>query len=86
MAQAGWAHYYAQAGYKVYLVDRPGHGRAPYHPDALGPIGASVPYAAITVDTIRSAASRNGQWPGTGDVGDPLDRSADGRRECGAAG
>ena len=31
---AGWAHYYVQAGYRVYLVDRPGHGRAPYHPDA----------------------------------------------------
>jgi pimeloyl-ACP methyl ester carboxylesterase len=62
---AGWAHYYAQAGYKVYLVDRPGHGRAPYHPDALGPIGPSVPYSAIAVDTIRSK-----QWPGTGDVGD----------------
>src|SRR5580692_1394348 len=66
-AQAGWAHYYVQAGYKVYLVDRPGHGRAPYHPDALGPIGASVPYAAITVDTIRAATGPNKRWPGTGD-------------------
>jgi pimeloyl-ACP methyl ester carboxylesterase len=63
---AGWAHYYAQAGYRVYLVDRPGHGRAPYHPDALGPIGPSVPYTAITVDTVRSK-----QWPGTGAIGDP---------------
>src|SRR5262245_18212767 len=25
---AGWAHYYLQSGYKVYLIDRPGHGRA----------------------------------------------------------
>lgn len=75
-AQAGWAHYYAQAGYRVYLVDRPGHGRAPYHPDALGPIGPSVPYAAITADTLRSASGfrgqTGGQWPGTGDIGDPL--------------
>jgi pimeloyl-ACP methyl ester carboxylesterase len=70
--RAGWAHYYLQAGYKVYLVDRPGHGRAPYHPDALGPIGPSVPYAAITVDTLRAATGPNHQWPGTGDVGDPL--------------
>jgi pimeloyl-ACP methyl ester carboxylesterase len=70
--KAGWAHYYVQAGYKVYLLDRPGHGRAPDHPDALGPIGPSVPYAAITADTIRSAAASGGQWPGTGDVGDPL--------------
>ena len=70
--RAGWAHYYAQAGYKVYLVDRPGHGRAPYHPDALGPISASVPYAAITVDTLRAARGAGHQWAGTGDVGDPL--------------
>jgi hypothetical protein len=37
----------------VYLVDRPGHGRAPYHPDALGPIGNNVSYAAIAADTRR---------------------------------
>ena len=36
---SGWAHHFVQAGYKVYLVDRPGHGRSPYHPDALGEIG-----------------------------------------------
>ena len=71
---AGWAHYYVQQGYKVYLVDRPGHGRAPYHPDALGPIGPNVSYAALTVDTRRSAHAPNRQWPGTGsgDAGDPL--------------
>ena len=70
--RAGWAHYYAQNGYKVYLIDRPGHGRAPYHPDALGSIGPSVPYAAITADTLRSATGPHKQWPGPGDVGDPL--------------
>jgi pimeloyl-ACP methyl ester carboxylesterase len=69
---AGWAHYYIQAGYPVYLVDRPGHGRAPYHPDALGPIGGVPMYAQITVDTLRSAKQPNKQWPGTGDIGDPL--------------
>lgn len=69
---AGWAHYYVQAGYQVYLVDRPGHGRVPYHPDALGPIGPSIPYAAITVDTLRSASEPNKRWMGTGDIGDPL--------------
>jgi pimeloyl-ACP methyl ester carboxylesterase len=70
--QAGWAHYYAQEGYRVYLVDRPGHGRAPYHPDALGPIGQNVSYAAIAADTRRAAVGTNPQWPGTGDLGDPL--------------
>jgi pimeloyl-ACP methyl ester carboxylesterase len=70
--QSGWAHYYAQEGYRVYLVDRPGHGRAPYHPDALGPIGPNVTYAAIAGDTRRAAVGPNHQWLGTGDVGDPL--------------
>ncbi len=56
----------------MFLVDRPGHGRAPYHPDALGPIGNNVTYAAIAADTRRAAVGPNRQWPGTGDIGDPL--------------
>jgi pimeloyl-ACP methyl ester carboxylesterase len=70
--QSGWAHHYVQEGYRVYLVDRPGHGRAPHHPDALGPIGTNVTYAAIAADTRRAAVGPNHQWPGTGDIGDPL--------------
>ena len=52
---AGWAHYFVREGYKVYLIDRPGHGRAPYHPDALGPIGANPAYEGIVADFRRSA-------------------------------
>ena len=70
--KAGWAHYYLQAGYPVYLVDRPGHGRAPYHPDALGPVGPHPSYATVTGDFMRGARTPNKQWPGTGNVGDPL--------------
>jgi pimeloyl-ACP methyl ester carboxylesterase len=70
---SGWAHHFVQAGYKVYLVDRPGHGRSPYHPDALGEIGPVVTYDLITRDTRTSAVATNKQWPGTtGDIGDPL--------------
>jgi len=73
--QAGWAHYYLQAGYRVYMVDRPGHGRAPYHPDALGPIGPQPSYEMIVPDFRRSANGPNrrpgGQWMGTGEIGDP---------------
>jgi pimeloyl-ACP methyl ester carboxylesterase len=67
--RAGWAHYYLMAGYKVYLVDRVGHGRAPYHPDALGPISGVFNYASVTGDFLRAAPSVR---VGTGDVGDPL--------------
>jgi pimeloyl-ACP methyl ester carboxylesterase len=68
---AGWAHYYVQEGYRVYLVDRPGHGRAPYHPDALGPIGPQATYAAV-IGELKRAAGPNRQWPGAGDITDPL--------------
>jgi len=69
---AGWAHYFIQTGYRVYLVDRPGHGRAPYHPDALGPIGTTSTYEQITGDTLGSAKGPNKQWPWTGEIGDKL--------------
>jgi pimeloyl-ACP methyl ester carboxylesterase len=70
---SGWAHHFVQAGYTVYLVDRPGHGRSLYHPDALGEIGPLVTYDLLTRDTVTSARGPNKQWPGTtGDVGDPL--------------
>jgi pimeloyl-ACP methyl ester carboxylesterase len=70
--QAGWAHYYVQEGYRVYLIDRPGHGRAPYHPDALGPIGPQPTYQLIMPDLRRAAVGPNHQYPGTGQIGDPV--------------
>jgi len=67
---AGWAHYYVQAGYRVYLVDRPGHGRCVYHPDALGEIGPTPTYQQILPDVDRAVAG--GRWPGRGGVDDPV--------------
>src|SRR5437867_438774 len=69
---AGWAHYYLKEGYKVYIVDRPGHGRSPYHPDALGPITGVLTYSTVTGDFKRAANNPNRRWMGTGDVGDPV--------------
>jgi pimeloyl-ACP methyl ester carboxylesterase len=70
-AEAGWAHYFAQAGYKVYLVDRPGHGRAPYHPDALGPIG-TLPLMEQISDLVKKGTTGSiKRWQGTGMPGDP---------------
>jgi len=66
---AGWAHYYVQAGYKVYLVDLPGHGRCVYHPDALGPIAAQPTYEPVLADFRRAKAG--GRWAGTAALGDP---------------
>jgi pimeloyl-ACP methyl ester carboxylesterase len=68
----GWAHYYVQQGYKVYLVDRPGHGRSPFHPEALGPIGPQPSYELISAEFRRVAAQPERRWPGSGEIGDPL--------------
>jgi pimeloyl-ACP methyl ester carboxylesterase len=67
----GWVHYFVQAGYAVYWVDRPGFGRSPYAPDALGPshLRNVPPYEVL----VRSTAVFNtAQWPGIGGMNDPL--------------
>src|SRR4029077_15155625 len=75
----GWAQMMLEEGYKVYVVDRPGHGRPPYHPDVNGPFAAQ----ANTLEGIsgrftppNGAAPDSGpyrklhtQWPGTGELG-----------------
>ena len=35
----GWTQILLEEGYKVYVVDRPGHGRSPFHPDVDGSAG-----------------------------------------------
>lgn len=42
----GWATRFVEAGFAVYVVDRCGHGRSPYHPDVVAPMGAPFPYEA----------------------------------------
>jgi len=69
--ETGWAHYFVQAGYKTYIVDRPGQGRAPWFQDSLGAIGPVFNYASVTGDFKRAAQDPNRRWIGTGDVGDP---------------
>lgn len=71
----GWATWFLRQGYAVYVVDRPGHGRAPYHPDALGPMGNPASFEMI--GGLFMAPERNpgsypqaklhNQWPDGGD-------------------
>jgi pimeloyl-ACP methyl ester carboxylesterase len=68
----GWAHYFVQQGYRTYIVDRPGHGRAPYHPDALGPLSPVPTMEGVAGELAAAASSSTPRWPGTGRVGDPL--------------
>jgi pimeloyl-ACP methyl ester carboxylesterase len=67
----GWVHYFVQAGYAVYWVDRPSYGRSPYHPDALGPshLNNVPPYEALIGATN---VFKTAQWPGPGGMDDPF--------------
>jgi pimeloyl-ACP methyl ester carboxylesterase len=67
----GWVHYFVQAGYRVYWVDRPSYGRSPYHPDALGP--SHLPNVPPMEGLVTSTGVFNtAQWPGPGGMTDPL--------------
>ncbi|HZO61896.1 MAG TPA: alpha/beta hydrolase [Gaiellaceae bacterium] len=75
----GWATFLLDEGYAVYVVDRPGHGRSPYHPDVLGPPGAVLTLelvAALFTDAAAGpmahpTAHLHTQWPDGGRPGDP---------------
>jgi pimeloyl-ACP methyl ester carboxylesterase len=67
----GWVHFFVQAGYAVYWLDRPSYGRSPYHPDALGPshLPNVPPYEPLLEATN---VFKTGQWPGPGGIDDPF--------------
>ena len=76
----GWVTYLVQEGYAVYVVDRQGHGRPPFHPDLHGPFPAQAPTlegfsGRFTPPNPTSANAPlpfqhlHNQWPGTGEVG-----------------
>lgn len=75
----GWATLFLREGFAVYLVDRPGMGRSPYHPDLLGPVSPPPTYGGMVAGFAAPAKSPHpypqahlhNQWPGTGVEGDP---------------
>lgn len=75
----GWVQHFVRAGHPVYVVDRPGHGRSPHHPDAMGAMGPLPPPAFIERAFTRPEgwpeqypnAARHDQWPDGGRPGDP---------------
>jgi pimeloyl-ACP methyl ester carboxylesterase len=68
----GWSTLLVEQGWVVYVVDRPGHGRSPYIPDALGPMGPPLPLEVLTGIFVPSTdgpgampfAGLHTQWPG----------------------
>ena len=59
----GWATRFVEAGRIVYVVDRPGHGRSPYHPDVMGQMGGPFPYeAGEGLFSPAEMSERQTQW------------------------
>jgi pimeloyl-ACP methyl ester carboxylesterase len=75
----GWAKWFVRAGYAVYVIDRPGHGRAPYYPDLLGemkPAGGATFLEEMFCKPEEHPerypqAHLHDKWPGSGKTGDP---------------
>jgi pimeloyl-ACP methyl ester carboxylesterase len=76
--RTGWADYFLEQGYVVYLVDQPARGRSPWHPSVNGPLQMRPPawverrFTAPEVAHIWPQARKHTQWPGTGRKGDPV--------------
>ncbi|HUA48837.1 MAG TPA: hypothetical protein VMA77_26625 [Solirubrobacteraceae bacterium] len=76
----GWSRLLVKQGHTVYVVDRPGHGRSPFHPDVLGPMGPQVGAEALRPIFVPPPdgpdsnpwAALHTQWPGGRAPGDPI--------------
>jgi pimeloyl-ACP methyl ester carboxylesterase len=75
----GWATWFLREGWAVYVVDRPGHGRSPFHPATLAPMGPPASYEMMqmlcTAPSPQSpwpTAALANQWPGSGCIGDAV--------------
>lgn len=76
----GWSRLLVLEGHTVYVVDRPGHGRSPHHPDVLGPMGPQMGAQALRPIFVPPAegpdsnpwAGQHIQWPGGREPGDPV--------------
>lgn len=66
----GWADRFVSAGYAVYVVDRPGHGRSPHHPAVMGEPGGSFGYAAARRVFLEEDEAAHTAWPWGREPGD----------------
>lgn len=66
----GWMDAFVDAGYLVYAVDRPGHGRSWAHPDLAGKIGPMFAYElALGLFSADIPGHDQGVWENV--IGDP---------------
>lgn len=81
----GWVHAFLAQGYPVFLLDRPGHGRARWNVDILGPRLPAADYDAMSARFMHPAqsnswpeAAAHSQWPDGSGVDDAFMASQDG--------
>lgn len=75
----GWVQYFVRAGYAVYVVDRPQHGRSPFNPEFQGEMAGPGPTVFLERLFTRPGdfadnypqAKLHTQWPGDGTLEDP---------------
>ncbi|WP_416772723.1 alpha/beta fold hydrolase [Pseudomonas sp. RHF3.3-3] len=58
----GWAQRFVEAGHVVFCVDRPGHGRSPYHSQIMGPMGPAFSYERAR-EVYFPEGGQETQWP-----------------------
>jgi pimeloyl-ACP methyl ester carboxylesterase len=75
----GWAEFFLQEGYTVYVIDWPGHGKSNYVAPVYGPPGLVPTEARERRFTAPKQfadnwpqAQKHTQWPGSGRKGDPI--------------
>ncbi|MES3000705.1 MAG: alpha/beta hydrolase [Pseudomonadota bacterium] len=73
----GWAQYFVDRGFEVYMVDQPLRGRSAWQPGIDAELGR--PFPVSTVENLFTSstgdwpqAKLHTQWPGTGRKGDPV--------------
>ena len=60
----GWAQRLVEAGYATVVVDRPGHGRSPFHPQTTGAMGPPFSYEnGRKIYFPPDQQPRHTQWP-----------------------
>lgn len=74
----GWNDWFLRQGYAVYIVDQPARGRSAYNAAMQGPVSVPLAHNAERVFTAPETydlwrqAKLHTQWPGSGQVGDPI--------------
>lgn len=70
----GWAQHLVEAGYAVLVVDRPGHGRSPFHTRIMGEMGPPFSYeGGRQIYVPANPPGQHTEWPFDAGDADAMD-------------